>query len=422
MELRLRNVAKIEHADLKLDGITVIAGENNVGKSTVGKVVFALFNSLVDIEDKIGAQKKDLLLQLYNKLLHKRALDWKVNFKDGMEFVNYKIPLSNSNDMFAEKEQEILIEQIRNLKSDALDPEIVEQFQEEAKRIFDLPVDRLKKSVVSRYFARVFYDEINNIYNLDSKAIIEACIKGQSIQLEFEQNYCTHMEQQVEITNEAVYLDNPFVLNRLNNGISGSDEMERVVINKLQKKMDAVEDVVQYNLIVDKTQEIVDRISKVVDGSLASDKMHTYYYRENGNNKLNANNISAGLKAFIIIKTLLEKGELKEKDILILDEPEIHLHPEWQMVYAEVIILLQKIFDLTILLTTHSAHFLDALHYYARLHKVETKCNYYLAKNGESGSVLENVTGDISKIYSKLVDPSILLDKLKYKMEEDADE
>ena len=421
MELRLRNVAKIEYADLKLDGITVIAGENNVGKSTVGKAVFALFNSLVDIEDKIGAQKKELLLQLYNKSLRKRVLDKEVYLRNG-RVLDYIIALSNSSDMHEEKEPEEFVEHIRNLKRDELDTEKVEQFQEEAKRISDLPVDRLKKSVVSRYFGRVFYDEINNIHDFDSKAVVDAVIRGQSIRLEFEQNQCTHIEQQIGIVNEAVYLDNPFVLNRLNDGIFGSDEIEKVIINKLQKELDAVEDAVQYNLIVDKTQAIVDRINRVAKGNLVSDKMNTYYYRENGNNKLNANNLSAGLKSFIIIKTLLEKGELKEKDILILDEPEIHLHPEWQMIYAEVIVLLQKIFDLTILLTTHSAHFLDALHYYARLHKVETKCNYYLARSGEVGSVLEDVTGDISKIYSRLVNPSILLDKLKYKMDEDADE
>ena len=40
MKLKIRNVAKIEKADLDLYGITVIAGNNNTGKSTVGKTVF----------------------------------------------------------------------------------------------------------------------------------------------------------------------------------------------------------------------------------------------------------------------------------------------------------------------------------------------------------------------------------------------
>lgn len=37
MRLEIKNFAKIKEADITLDGITVIAGENNTGKSTVVK-------------------------------------------------------------------------------------------------------------------------------------------------------------------------------------------------------------------------------------------------------------------------------------------------------------------------------------------------------------------------------------------------
>lgn len=61
-------------------------------------------------------------------------------------------------------------------------------------------------------------------------------------------------------------------------------------------------------------------------------------------------NLSMGIKAFTIIRTLLEKGEIHEKDVMVLDEPEIHLHPEWQLIYAELIVLLEKYLHLTILI------------------------------------------------------------------------
>lgn len=35
MELHIRNIAKIEKADIEINGITVIAAENNTGKSIV---------------------------------------------------------------------------------------------------------------------------------------------------------------------------------------------------------------------------------------------------------------------------------------------------------------------------------------------------------------------------------------------------
>ena len=53
-------MAKIENAVLNIDGITVIAGENNTGKSTIGKVLFAIFNSMNNMEEKIKQEKRNL--------------------------------------------------------------------------------------------------------------------------------------------------------------------------------------------------------------------------------------------------------------------------------------------------------------------------------------------------------------------------
>ena len=52
MKLNIKNFAKIKNADILIDGITVIAGENNTGKSTVGKILFSLYNSISGIEKK----------------------------------------------------------------------------------------------------------------------------------------------------------------------------------------------------------------------------------------------------------------------------------------------------------------------------------------------------------------------------------
>ena len=40
MELKLKNIGMINEANVKIDGLTVIAGENDTGKSTVGKALF----------------------------------------------------------------------------------------------------------------------------------------------------------------------------------------------------------------------------------------------------------------------------------------------------------------------------------------------------------------------------------------------
>ena len=57
MRLILENVGKVQEADIKLDGITLIAGENNTGKSTVGKMLFCIFESFYKIERQISQER-----------------------------------------------------------------------------------------------------------------------------------------------------------------------------------------------------------------------------------------------------------------------------------------------------------------------------------------------------------------------------
>ena len=58
MKLVLKNIGKVQNATVEINGITVIAGENDTGKSTVGKALFSVFNSLYNIDEKITAERE----------------------------------------------------------------------------------------------------------------------------------------------------------------------------------------------------------------------------------------------------------------------------------------------------------------------------------------------------------------------------
>ena len=57
MRLEINNVAELEHVDLKIDGLTIIAGENNTGKSTINKCLYAAFNSLNSLSEHVFMDK-----------------------------------------------------------------------------------------------------------------------------------------------------------------------------------------------------------------------------------------------------------------------------------------------------------------------------------------------------------------------------
>ena len=97
---------------------------------------------------------------------------------------------------------------------------------------------------------------------------------------------------------------------------------------------------------------------------------------------------------FSIIKILLDRGLLDENAMLILDEPETHLHPAWQNQFAEMIVLLVKELRVKVLLTTHSSHFMLAVAAYMRKHKINDMANFYQARRLDNGYVTHDCVND----------------------------
>ena len=84
MRIKLKNIAKVKTADIDINGITVIAGDNNTGKSTIGKALFSVFNGLNDVESKHFEDKYKSLVNAINKLhlyLHYEHIRYKTSLK-----------------------------------------------------------------------------------------------------------------------------------------------------------------------------------------------------------------------------------------------------------------------------------------------------------------------------------------------------
>ena len=71
MLLKIENLGMVDRANIEVNGITIIAGDNNTGKSTIGKALFAIFNALCNSEEKI----KDLRRQELRKNIQRICMD-----------------------------------------------------------------------------------------------------------------------------------------------------------------------------------------------------------------------------------------------------------------------------------------------------------------------------------------------------------
>ena len=162
----------------------------------------------------------------------------------------------------------------------------------------------------------------------------------------------------------------------------------------------------------EKLEKIYKKLNSIASGKITIKNLDVYY--KDSEIEINAKNLSTGLKTFAIIKMLLQNGTLEENGTIILDEPEIHLHPEWQLKFAELIVLLQREFGMHILLTTHSPYFLNAIEVFSERHKIDDKCKYYVAENEGNSSIIKDVTGNTREIYRKLARPIQDLENIRY--------
>ena len=126
---------------------------------------------------------------------------------------------------------------------------------------------------------------------------------------------------------------------------------------------------------------------------------------------------------FSIIKMLLNMGEIDNTTMLILDEPEAHLHPKWQNAFAEIIVLLVKELNVNVLLTTHSPNFMLALDAFMRKYEIAEKTNFYQTDVLEDGFVRYHcVNDDMGIIYQDflqyLSEVKMLRDKYLINIEE----
>lgn len=412
MELYLKNIGKIADATIEVKGITVIGGENNTGKSTVGKSLFSVFNSFYEIQQQI---REERLLSIENvlQLIYRNFYFYNSEqIKDIDDFA--KEVLSKIDEY--RKAPELLKEEIMSMFN----------FTAESRKVFleriniDDVVDRIVdilnisdedifNSVVNKKLNAEFNGQLLNIYS-ESEGSISLCVRGEELSLKLLEDSVSVSGLNYSLHTEAIYIDDPFVLDdvdfrRIRRRTIYADHRAQLV-NKLLLRSSNTS-VVDEIVVENRFKKIYDRLSSVCDGSIVQQKNGRLAYQmKNSDRALSVKNLSTGLKTFVILKTLLTNGTIETNGTIILDEPEIHLHPEWQLLFAEIIVLLNKEFGVNILLNTHSPYFLRAIQVYSAKYEISDVCKYYMSQIGETGkNYITDVTDNIDKIFAKLSKP-----------------
>ena len=411
MKLTIKNFARIKEAEINIDGITIIAGENNTGKTTIGKVLFSCFNSLNNIEEAILLDKKKAInrefFELFKILLNEYVIHnedeltlGKIQNITNILYYNYINTKKNIYDILIDKLKEYV---------DIKDETIINHIKKTAKRIeeyINISYNKLAYKKIEEYFNEMFNNQINSRIEKDTIAEINIL----DLYFKFKNDKCMETNLNYHYNKNIYFIDNPFIFDRNDYSYSLSIQESHLINNILYPEKSNTLDKI---LAEEKLKNIYDKLSNAVNGKIVEKDKDFYLEEDFFYEPISVHNLSAGLKSFTIIKMLLERNALKEDDILILDEPEIHLHPKWQLLYAEIIVLLQKEFNIYILIKTHSHYFLEAIEMYSKLHGMQEKTNYYLADIENKYSVFKLVNDSIEDIYNIMAQPIEKLEDLQ---------
>lgn len=299
--------------------------------------------------------------------------------------------------------------------SEVVDNEGFDKFAEQITATLNIPDDKIVMTIISQYLEQEFNSQIQNVYDESSDSLIRVENSGKASEIVIRDNKAEEFRNSLGyFDNSVIYIDDANILDKLAKKEMLFRRPRNHHVSDLLSKLNHTSesnnpfDVIDLN---EKLKEIDDILSVVCNGDFVDGR-----YRENkSGKKIDIRNLSSGLKAFALIRMLMEKGELKENDVFIIDEPETHLHPQWQLKFAQILVLLHKQMNLTILLNSHSPYFIQAVSVYADKYGIgEDKCSFYLAENENGQSHFTDVTKNKEPLYAKLAKPFQILENERW--------
>ncbi|MBS5114116.1 MAG: ATP-binding protein [Erysipelotrichaceae bacterium] len=421
MRLEVENFAKIKKADIEINGITVIAGENDTGKSTIGKILYCLYTAFHNLNEKILEEKKRNIGRVI--------------------FENYKGTTKEVNKIFdipdillkTDNLSHVSIETILN-KQDIcdVDDELIDKILE----YLNFDNEELKGLIVKKIFNDEFNNQIKPAFNDKLITNIKLFIKEEKIEVEFDRENDI-VKSDIDLNNDGILIDNPFLLDDIKKDNSSSKSVAKILdflfldekiyrhdlrlTEALSKSLSQPKSsLIDEAILKRRLDKFLDIIVGITKGDFHEQEAKFTFLNSVFNKEIELSNLSTGVKSFAIILKLLENKDIADNSIIILDEPEVHLHPKWQLIYAEILILLQKEFNLNIVLSTHSPYFIRAIQVYSAKYKIANKCKYYLSNLDDESCVnFEDATLSIDKIYEKLSNPLQLLMDVKSEVDFD---
>lgn len=445
MRLSIRNIGKIHKADILIDGVTVLAAPNNTGKSTVGKAMFALFDTFDLLNKKISRNlKNSIKLVIVRNAPDREDPDGIVSTWEAASFVSGQLVSAKKTP----KSKDDLLAQLRTIRSkqdglshlDESGRQLIVWLSSEDKKalkcrdailkLFSVKKEDKTLELAERTFNQVFNDQVCS-FGMDSQKSEVSVTTDEHFHGEidryvsFKEGACIEAGPVSDESRRVLILDDPNIIERFtpssftrkrffsDEPFSGEPPYRSRAINVASETLVRRENEISFGLgeavLAKQTvREVLEVIEHEFSGRLIQSKKGPAMVGEDDSSTIAIGNASMGCKAMMLLRFLVENSVIQDDDILVLDEPEIHLHPQWQITYAHALMLIAKHMGIHVLVTTHSPYFLQAIVDYADILDYTNKTAVYSVRpeNKDGLSVFERLDNEgIADVFTSMARP-----------------
>lgn len=430
MKLKLSNILKIETADIELGGLTVLTGENNSGKSTVGKVLFSTLKAVNNVRQIDRIKTVSLIRRELFSI--KRMFHSSERFSSLLEDLHFlSVNLADKSfplEIFArDLEEGLALREDLPTRTKVMLHNCITRIQQHIIKL-ENPEAAVKSDF--ELIAKSEFMESLNSYNRSNSTIIfhdeTSDADGSDVRVELIEGKVSKAQLWGNSSIEDVtYIESPLYLHILNTlrmsspiptaslrGISGSFRKENIpyhladMAEKMLSASDEFMGLFDDNISVESYSSLLETINSTMGGEFVVDnKTKQLTFKEDGH-MVPPISVASGIKSFGVLQRLIQTSNISTSKMLIWDEPEIHLHPQWQIVFCRLIIeLVAK--GIPIVISSHSPYLVQALRYFASAKGIEKDVKYYMAEESNETrlSIVTEVTNDLNRVFTRLAAP-----------------